>query len=129
MNARIKGIVEARRAFALIPEALRNAINDAHETTAIEIVRGAQARVRRRSGLLARSINYSIDKRRGQAKVGVESGPAFYGHFIEFGTVNQSAHPFMLPAVESERDHHDRRLLDAGKKVEKDVASVGARFL
>jgi HK97 gp10 family phage protein len=130
MNARIQGIVEARRAFARIPEAVRDAINDVNETTAREIVRGAQARVRRRSGLLARSISYSIDKRRGTAKVGVESGPAFYGHFLEFGTIHQKARPFMLPAVEAERGYHEQRFRESGKQqIEGDIGKVGGRVL
>jgi HK97 gp10 family phage protein len=129
MNARIKGKVEARRAFARIPEAERNARNHANETTAREIVRGAQARVRRRSGLLMRNISYSVDKRAGTAKVGILSGPGFYGHFLEFGTIHMAAMPFMLPSVEVERPLHVQRLIDAGKQIERDVASVGTRFI
>lgn len=129
MNARIQGIVEARKAFARIPEAHREAINIAHELTAKEIVRVASAKVRRATGLLSKSITYSIDKRRGTAKVGVEKGPAFYGHFIEFGTTRLPARPFMLPAVEGERANLEQRFKDAGKAIEKDVANIGGRFL
>jgi HK97 gp10 family phage protein len=129
MNARIQGIVEARRAFARIPVAIRDAINDVHDVTSSEIVRGAKGRVRRRSGLLERSIAYSVDKRRGTAKVGITEGPAFYGHFVEFGTVNMSARPFMIPAVEAERSLIEQRFKVAGKQVERDVAAVGGRFL
>lgn len=128
MTARLQGIIEARRAFARIPEAMRDAINDANETTAREIVRGAQGRVRQRTGLLMRSIDYSIDKRRGQAKVGIVAGPAFYGHFLEFGTVRMAARPFMTPAVEAERGPHEQRMIASGRQIEKDVAAVGGRF-
>jgi HK97 gp10 family phage protein len=129
MNARIQGIVEARRAFARIDPELREAINDAHETTVREIARAASHRVRKRSGLLSRSIAFSVDKRRGSAKVGVKSGPAFYGHFVEFGTVRMAERPFMIPSVEAERDAHERRLKDAGRVLEKSMASVGGRFV
>jgi HK97 gp10 family phage protein len=129
MNARLTGIMEARRAFARIEPAVREAINDANEMTAKAIVMNAQSRVSVRSGLLKRSIDYSIDKRRGTAKVGIAKGPAFYGHFQEFGTATQSARPFMLPAVESERAYHEQRYRTAGRQIEKDVAAVGGRFL
>lgn len=128
-RANLKGIMEARRAFARIPEATRNAINEVNALTAHAIVSRAKARVARRSGLLQKSINWSQDKRRGTAKVGIEKGPAFYGHFVEFGTITQPARPFMLPATELERSNHELRFRDAGRRLERDVASVGGRFV
>lgn len=129
MNVKLQGIIAARKAFARIEPAVREAINDVNLVTAREIVRQAQARVAKRTGLLASSINYSQDKRRGQAKVGIEKGPAFYGHFVEFGTVSVGARPFMQPAVESQRDAHDSRMRAAGRTIERDVSGVGGRNL
>ena len=119
----------ARRAFAAIPEAVRDAINNTNQVTASEIVRAAQRRVRKRTGLLERSIAYSVDKRRGTAKVGIVKGEAYYGHFLEFGTIHQPAHPFMLPSVEEQHVLHQQRMKAAGKQIERDVSKVGGRFL
>lgn len=42
---------------------------------------------------------------------------AEYGVFVEFGTVNQSAQPFLTPAVEEERPVLDKRLAALIKKL------------
>lgn len=128
MSVRISGIKAARAAFARFPVAAREAINEAHEITAEQIVRNAQGRVRKRSGFLARSISYSLDKRAGTAKVGIEKGLAFYGHFLEFGTIRMKAKPFLIPAVEVETPFHERRMRDAGSAIERDVSTFGSRF-
>jgi HK97 gp10 family phage protein len=53
--------------------------------------------VRKRSGRTARSITYS-SKTKG---LHYEIGPKwFVGRFLEFGTVNMPAYPFMQPAAE-----------------------------
>lgn len=129
LSAKLQGIQAARRAFARIEPAHREVINDVNEMTARAIVLNAKERVLVRTGLLKSDIDWSIDKRRGTAKVGIAKGPAFYGHFQEFGTSRQPARPFMLPAVESQRDAHESRYRAAGRRLEQDIARVGGRNL
>lgn len=83
------------------------------------VVRGAQIRVPRQTGRLARSIHAEnvIEGDRhltfvvadahapptmGRASRGATEG-APYGHFVEFGTRRQAAQPFLVPALEQGR--------------------------
>lgn len=129
MGARLNGILAARQAFARLPESWRDRINEVNTASAQSIVRDASARARRRTGALRLSIDYSVDTRRGTAKVGVAKGPVFYGHFVEYGTVTLPARPFMRPAVEIERSHSEGRYRDAARRMERDVSAIGARNL
>lgn len=45
-------------------------------------------------------------ERRGPAEYAVVAGDeeAFYGHILEFGGVNHSPHPFLIPALEGRKD-------------------------
>lgn len=77
-----------------------------------------RATLRRRTGLLARSVSAAVrtGKRAGTvyAVVGPRKGlrqtyngrpvdPTNYGHFSEFGTVKEPARPWLRPALESSR--------------------------
>lgn len=129
MKVSVKGMIEARRAFARLPEQHRDLIVDVHTQSASSIARNASARVPRRTDLLARSIEYVVSKRTGFANVGVVKGPAYYGHFIEFGTVHRPARPFMQPAIEAERSRIEARFIEGGKQMEREIDRVGGRFL
>jgi len=87
------------------------------ETVAIagaEVLRGAMStRAPVRSGKLRGNIGIwksTVD----ETKASVPVGPgrdAFYGLFLELGTVHQAAQPFMRPAVDESQD----RVLAAAK--------------
>ncbi len=78
-------------------------------------------------GNLRRSIGNITSKSRQYPSilVGPRAGAkkkndGFYGHFVEFGTVNQPAQPFMKPAYESTGQGASRTLADkVAKKIEK----------
>lgn len=55
--------------------------------------------------------------------------PDRYAHFIEFGTRKAPAEPFMIPAAEGQKGPFLDRCKAAGRKVEQDMANVGARML
>lgn len=84
----------ADRAYELVDEAVR---------AGAEVIRDeAAARVRKRTGALARSM--TIDKaphqRKGRVAYLIGPGKAgFYGLFLELGTVKMPAHPFLVPAL------------------------------
>jgi HK97 gp10 family phage protein len=126
---RIKGMIAARKMFASLPEHQRDLVVDVHTQSAAAIVRAARGRVRKRTGLLARSIEYSVSERTGFGQVGIAKGQAYYGHFVEFGTIHQPAHPFMLPSVEEERGQLESRFQTAGLKMERKLESIGGRNL
>jgi len=51
--------------------------------------------------------------------------PSRYAHFIEFGTRKMAAEPFMMPAVESQKQPFLDRCRAAGRKIEQQTAAVG----
>jgi len=53
--------------------------------------------------------------------------PRRYGHFVEFGTRRMRAHPFMLPAAESQKQPYLERCRAAGTRAETDLARMGGR--
>jgi HK97 gp10 family phage protein len=71
--------------------------------SAEQIARSAQDRVPRDTGALHDSI-HTEDTDEGTYVVAGGDEGVFYGHMIEFGTVDSPAHPFLIPAAEAERD-------------------------
>jgi HK97 gp10 family phage protein len=55
--------------------------------------------------------------------------PDFYAKFVEFGTRRMPAEPFMIPSAEGQKGPFLDRCKAAGRKIEQNVAAVGARTL
>jgi hypothetical protein len=57
--------------------------------------------------------------------------PAKYAHLVELGTSHSRAFPFMLPAVEAQREAYLQRCREAGQRIERTMAAkapaVGVR--
>jgi HK97 gp10 family phage protein len=53
--------------------------------------------------------------------------PSRRAHFVEFGTRNMPAEPFMIPAAHAEKQPYLDRCRAAGKGIEKDTAAIGLR--
>lgn len=68
------------------------------EETAKRVAAKASDLAPRRTGFLAEHITYEMTAE-GTARVGWEP-PAFYGFFVEFGTVNIPPQPHLRPAVD-----------------------------
>ena len=81
----------------------------------------AKQLVPRRSGDLARSIEFVEGRVNGRYYAAIRVGE-FYWVFVEYGTVNQDAQPFVRPAVEEGR-RTMRQLVEA---VKGDIANRGA---
>lgn len=88
----------------------RNVMSGAVRAGAAVIRNEAKARVPKRTGNLKKSIIVMKRKSEGYgvirysvtpSKKGKHSG--WYAHFIEFGTVNQSAKPFLRPALDAKQ--------------------------
>ncbi len=67
----VKGIREARQAFASIEPTMKDRLNDATEETARVVQFQAVQRVRRRFGILAAHIMMSMSRKTGVARVGI----------------------------------------------------------
>jgi len=53
--------------------------------------------------------------------------PSRRAHFIEFGTKNMPAEPFMIPAAQAEKQPYLDRCRVSGKGIETDTAAIGMR--
>lgn len=89
--------------------------------SAKEVRRGGRENVRKLTGTTARSITFSSKKK----GLRFEIGPTwFVGRFLEFGTVNMPAYPFMEPAARGQVD----RLPDRVAKAAADATLTGGQF-
>lgn len=66
------------------------------------VAESARGRVPVESGDLRDAIHVEKDLRGWSVVAGDEK--VFYGHLVEHGTVKQGAQPFLVPALEEERD-------------------------
>lgn len=129
LAAHIKGLKEAKAAFQAVPEVFRERLGDATETTVREIGRGAQGRLAAspsiRTRALYNAVAWSYSRKTGRGRVGIQRGTeaARRAHFIEFGTVNMDAEPFMIPAAETETQPFLSRVKAAGRDAERDLAA------
>lgn len=85
--------------------------------TANAVARGAEARVRRRSGHTAQQIRVEpMSDGEGKGYIVRANDPSSKKHlesWLEFGTVHMTAKPFLFPAAEVENPSHDRRIREA----------------
>lgn len=101
---------QANRALKMLPDKAKGEAQQAIDTTAFYVARGAIARAPQLTGLLQRSIAWQRRPRSVSAVVGVDNAEAYYWKFLEYGTVKMSARPMFRPAAEAEREAHLSRL-------------------
>lgn len=91
-----------------ITASLRPKLEAIIERTAEKVAEDARARAPVQSGALRDAIHVE-DK--GDLTVHVVAGDntAFYGHMVEYGTSHSPAHPFLIPALEENREEAIRR--------------------
>jgi HK97 gp10 family phage protein len=111
VSFKISGDKELQRALNALPgkvqkKIMRGALREAAKVVAAE----ARARVPVETGTLRDSIKVrALKGKRGSVGASVESGEgqfkdeSFYGAFIEFGTRNAPAKPFLRPAAKSKQ--------------------------
>jgi HK97 gp10 family phage protein len=96
----VRGVEQALRNLRRAERAGRRELADQVRVSSRNIVKGARARVRRRTGRLRRSIRYR------RTNFGLTSRiypTAWYGRLVEFGTKHAPAKPFLFPAFEAEK--------------------------
>jgi HK97 gp10 family phage protein len=89
--------------FPRIMAELGPKVNLALLAGAEQIAQDARGRVPVESGSLRDAIH--VDSDHDGHLVVAGDNDVFYGHFVEFGTSNNAAHPFLIPATESNRDN------------------------
>lgn len=112
VSAKWIGLKEANAALKRLPEHVRPAVQQTIDVTAFQIARGAQARVRRRTGTLLRNIEWQSRPRSLAAIVGI-GVEAWYWKYLEFGTIKMPAFPFLRPAAEAIESDHEQRMVQA----------------
>ena len=127
----VTGLDEVLRKLKKLPERVqKNVITGAIRAGAKPIVREAKALVPTKTGTLKKSIG--IVKRKSKDKNIIHFSVAprvkkggFYAHFVEFGTVKTSAHPFMRPAFEKKGEESIDFVREYMKKrVDKEIAKL-----
>lgn len=155
----VRGLKEAQAVFRQLPDVARDAyVEIAVRPTASELVRDAQSRLIPGhgfvTGALKRSLGYTLNARTGQARVGIRRGfdvirpgrngsaltsrgafkhqPTKIGHLVEFGHGGPHPappHPFMVIAAEGQQAPFLSRARAAGRRIEGEMAAIGARYL
>lgn len=148
-GAAVEGLKDVVAAFQRAPAVVQDRLGTgATQPTAFSLLQRAKARVRVRYGFLKQALDYTYHAKTGEARVGIRRGarfpipgtrrfsgqsdmamPSKYGHLVEFGHGRVKAYPFMIPSAEQERDPYLARCRAAGRQIERDLATVGGRFL
>ena len=104
INSEITGLKElAKNSDKLSKSFARTTLRTALRNAAKPVRREARARVPVDEGDLRKSIKTKATVKRsgdGYADVGFDPEIAFYGGFVELGTSQQPARPFLRPALE-----------------------------
>jgi len=68
-----------------------------------------------------------VDRATGRRTASSHLNPSVYGRFVEYGTNDTGAHPFMRPAADGERERLPNRLREMATKLPRAVGS--SRFV
>jgi HK97 gp10 family phage protein len=82
-----------------------------------EVVKDARSRAPKDTGALARGIKRSVSKKKVEAKISaggtVRGVDTYYAQFVEFGTKDMPARPFLYPAARAREPEIYDRLTEA----------------
>lgn len=87
------------------------AVTDAMRATADAVADGARERVPVDSGSLRDAIH--VEEIPDGFRVVAGDTEAFYGHIVEHGGTRTPPRPFLVPALEAERENHRERVSEA----------------
>lgn len=108
-NVRVDGLTEAKETTALLPEAFKEVVRESLEIGSRIILSEAGLRVPVRSGKLKQSLGRNVREDGLQAAVG--SGD-YKAKFVEFGTNDTPAQPFLYPAFRAGAKFIRRQMRD-----------------
>jgi HK97 gp10 family phage protein len=120
-------VSKLRRKLRRLPEEATKGIKTAMTELAADIERSAKSRVPVDTGTLKANISAKVSRDGLSARIGVQgkraSRKAFYGPFVEFGTVKTPAQPFMGPAFEENKTEGVKRI---GAEIDRAFLTVSA---
>lgn len=112
-----KLISDIRKASADVQDNARKVLNEQ-----AEIIRDdAKSRAPVDSGTLQKSIKASKTRKSLNASVSAGGGDAYYAPFVEFGTKNADAQPFLYPAARAHEEETGKKLVEAMTKTLKEA--------
>lgn len=120
----LSGVKELQRALR---ESSGAAIAEVEESIALStfsMTRRMESRASEKTGRLKRAIKGTARGLNGRIVI---DASAWYWRFIEFGTVNMGARPFVRPAVEEEAPEFEGRLRKVASNLERNFASGSLR--
>ena len=109
-NIELTGVDEIINKLQQIGSNVGRLENKALKNAAEPVLEDAKANVPVRTGKLKKALKITNVKKKEGVKyilVGVDKGDnseIFYGKFVEFGTSKRTAHPFLQPAYEKNKD-------------------------
>ncbi|BCJ86454.1 HK97-gp10 family putative phage morphogenesis protein [Effusibacillus dendaii] len=110
MSVEVDGLQQLFSGLDRLSDEMRDAIWKQIKQSAKELRKDAQSRAPARADQrLKKSIRVQYDEDALEAVIGPK---VFYAHFLEFGTVQQPAQPYMTPAFENQKSKY----LDALKR-------------
>jgi len=116
----IDGLDEAQATVQALPEAFKDQVRDAIDVGSRIILTEAVRRVPVRTGALKSSLSRSV---RGDGQEAIVASNDFKSKFIEFGTNDTPAQPFLFPAFRLGARYIRRSMRDWAED-----AGVQARF-
>lgn len=120
-------VTPLRRKLRRMPDEATKGIKAAMIKLAADIEASAKSRVPVDTGTLRDNITAKVSRDGLSARIGVQgkkaSKKAYYGPFIEFGTVKTPAQPFMGPAFEENKQEGIRRV---GEEIDRAFLTVSA---
>lgn len=126
-KSRLVGVNRVRRTLRRIPEDARSGIRSALAAGADLMLNTAQSLVPVDSGLLRSQLRVQISRDGLGARIGLigkrANRKAYYGRFIEDGTVKKPARPFLAPAFEL----HKGEVIEAVSKAMADTLEKASR--
>jgi HK97 gp10 family phage protein len=111
MSLQLHGMQELLRQLEQVGSEAERVKKDALLAGAEVVQQAASERAPRDTGKLAENIVISDIKEDGTVDIGPDRD-RFYGLFLEFGTSNMAARPFLQPAFEENKEQVQQKMAD-----------------
>ncbi|QQK75092.1 hypothetical protein HUG15_05725 [Salicibibacter cibarius] len=105
-DVEIEGLEKAMRKFSKIAGQSKKDMKEAIKKNAEAIEQDQKRSVAQRSGATEGSISIEYEDDGLTADIRPRGSEGFRRHWIEFGTVNHGAQPFMIPSYEKNKDNY-----------------------
>jgi HK97 gp10 family phage protein len=124
MGARFepRSVAKLRAKLDALTPAAREGVAEALDKVGGRIERSAKRRAPRLTGALRKSITHEVDNKALTLAVGTD---LFYSRFVEFGTVDTPAQPFLFPAAKASRRRNAKEIAQSIEPKLKRVARRG----